>query len=205
MTYCFYSEELLDTSKRLRIHAPRADDGSVALTFLPPQTGRTEYNSDLSATRRLERSRHVLLERIDRLTAEAIAIEDDFNIDRWLPTDEQYMKMVEYINNRQYYRALGKLQRLVVQRLFELHKLNLSQTGNMGSERLSRSHKADVISDTLPPILLRLQGSHIPREKPSKTMQGYPECSQALQRCCAANGPSPPCLRLGQGLSLLVP
>ena len=101
----------------------------MELRFLEPQTGATNYTADLSATRRLERSRRVLLERVDRLTAEAIAIEDDFNIERWLPCDEQYIQTVEYINNRQYHRALGKIQRLVIQRLFELHKLNLSQTG----------------------------------------------------------------------------
>ena len=144
----FYSEDLLDTLKRLHTHAPSEDDGGIVLTFLPPQTGRMEYKSDLSATHRLKRSHWVLLERVDRLTAEVIAIEDDFNIDHWLPTDEQYMKTVEYINNRQYHRALSKLQRLVVQCLFELHKLNLSQTGDMGSARLSKSHKADVILDT---------------------------------------------------------
>ncbi|KAI0323319.1 hypothetical protein GY45DRAFT_1227486, partial [Cubamyces sp. BRFM 1775] len=36
---------------------------------------------------------------------------------------------LQYIATRKYQRALGKLQRLVIQRLFELHKLNLSQTG----------------------------------------------------------------------------
>ena len=72
----------------------------------------------------------MLLDRVDRLAAEAIAIEDEFHIrPSWQPEDEQYMKTVEYINNRRYHRALGKVQRLVIQRLFELHRLNLAQTG----------------------------------------------------------------------------
>lgn len=37
--------------------------------------------------------------------------------------------LVQYLQERRYCRALDKLQRLVIQRLFELHKLNVSQTG----------------------------------------------------------------------------
>ena len=92
--------------------------------------GATDYSGDLSATRRLERFRRQLLERIKRLTAEVIAIEDEFHINsRWKPGEELFVKTVEYINNRRYHRALGKVQRLVIQRLFELHRLNLAQTG----------------------------------------------------------------------------
>ena len=117
-------------SKRFRDRAPRREDGDVDLTFLPPRHTATDYYGDLSATRRLERSRRQLLERVERLTAEVIAIEDDFQVHRrWEPTDEQYIATLTYIHTRRYQRALGKLQRLVIQRLFELHKLNLAQTG----------------------------------------------------------------------------
>ncbi|PIL29500.1 hypothetical protein GSI_08308 [Ganoderma sinense ZZ0214-1] len=133
-------EELEDTSARFRNRAPRDEDGDVRLTFLVPQSGATDYAGDLSATRRLERSRRVLLERVDRLTAEAIAIESEFHVrSRWQPGDEQYMKTLEYINNRRYYRALGKVQRLVIQRLFELHRLNLAQTGYKARTYLAKS------------------------------------------------------------------
>jgi len=37
--------------------------------------------------------------------------------------------MMKYIAARKYHQALNALQRLVVQWLFELHKLNLAQTG----------------------------------------------------------------------------
>ncbi|KAI1782756.1 hypothetical protein LXA43DRAFT_904908 [Ganoderma leucocontextum] len=133
-------EDLADTSARFRNRAPRNEDGAVQLTFLAPQTGGTDYAGDLSATRRLERSRRVLLERVDRLTAEAIAIEDEFHVfSRWKPGEEQFMKTVEYINNRRYHRALGKVQRLVIQRLFELHRLNLAQTGYKARTYLAKS------------------------------------------------------------------
>lgn len=48
---------------------------------------------------------------------------------RWEVTDDKYIEMTKYIAARRYHRALDELQRLVVQRLFELHKLNLAQTG----------------------------------------------------------------------------
>jgi hypothetical protein len=48
---------------------------------------------------------------------------------RWQPGDSEYLETLKYIKMHQYHHALNKLQQLVVQRLFELHKLNLSQTG----------------------------------------------------------------------------
>ena len=48
---------------------------------------------------------------------------------RWQPGDILYDNTVKYIAPRKYQQALGRLQRLVILRLFELHKLNLSQTG----------------------------------------------------------------------------
>jgi len=48
---------------------------------------------------------------------------------RWQPSDTPYIETAKYMSERKYHLALDNLQRLVVQRLFELHKLNLSQTG----------------------------------------------------------------------------
>ena len=58
-----------------------------------------------------------------------MTVESEWGITRWQVTDPQYVETVKYIETRRYHRALGKLQRLVIQRLFELHKLNLAQTG----------------------------------------------------------------------------
>lgn len=55
---------------------------------------------------------------------------------RWETSDREYKEALEYINTRKYRRALERLHKLVVQRLFELHKMNLSNTGashNMSS------------------------------------------------------------------------
>ncbi|GBE88964.1 hypothetical protein SCP_1403720 [Sparassis crispa] len=47
---------------------------------------------------------------------------------RWQLTDTQYIATLKYMLTRKYLRALDNLQQLVVQRLFELYKLNLSHT-----------------------------------------------------------------------------
>ncbi|PSR73940.1 hypothetical protein PHLCEN_2v10247 [Hermanssonia centrifuga] len=47
---------------------------------------------------------------------------------RWEPQDDKYLETLKYAQTRQYHRALDHLQKLVVQRLFELQKLNLAET-----------------------------------------------------------------------------
>ncbi len=133
------SEELKDTSARYYDRVAQAAEAaptdepatSRPLTFLTPRNGPTTYEADLSATRKLETRRRHLCERVDQLTGDVIAIEVRLGIEhRWTPMDARYKDTVKYITERTYQRALGKLQRLVVQRLFELHKLNIAQTGN---------------------------------------------------------------------------
>ncbi|RDX50672.1 hypothetical protein OH76DRAFT_1455223 [Lentinus brumalis] len=132
-------DELLEVSERFRRRAPR-EDGVVQLTFLAPRSGPVGYDSDLSETRKLETRRRHLHDRVDRLSAEVASIEADYNIEtRWQPTDFLYRQTVDYIATRQYQRALGKLQRLVILRLFELQKLNIARTGYKVRTYLAKS------------------------------------------------------------------
>lgn len=48
----------------------------------------------------------------------------------WTDNHPEYRVTLDYLQQRDYHRALDKLQRLVVQRLFELSKANLSGMGN---------------------------------------------------------------------------
>ncbi|KAI0712638.1 hypothetical protein C8Q76DRAFT_769169 [Earliella scabrosa] len=110
--------------------AKDADTAPPPLTFMAPHNGPTNYDSDLSVTRKLETRRRELQATVDNREADVSAIEVRFGIEkRWEPMDSQYQNALHYVATREYQRALGKLQRLVVQRLFELHKLNLAQTG----------------------------------------------------------------------------
>ncbi|KAG2359427.1 hypothetical protein BDR07DRAFT_1452399 [Suillus spraguei] len=47
---------------------------------------------------------------------------------RWEPIDPQYIDTVKFIATKSFHKSLANLQCLVVQRLFELHKLNISKT-----------------------------------------------------------------------------
>jgi hypothetical protein len=88
------------------------------------------YAGAASQTQKIETNRRHLSERRDNALHEVIEMEVKMDIaHRWQAGDQEYLKTLTYIKERQYYRALDELRRLVIQRLFELHKLNLSQTG----------------------------------------------------------------------------
>lgn len=103
-------------------------------TFAPIATGVVNYNADTARTRNLERAQELARERLRAVELEVLALEVKLGITkRWEPFDEPYIETVKYIRERKYQRALDELQRLVVQRLFELHKLNLQHTGKLWS------------------------------------------------------------------------
>ncbi|KAI0371593.1 hypothetical protein BV20DRAFT_1035224 [Pilatotrama ljubarskyi] len=111
---------------------------SFNLDFLPARTSPiTDYEGELStghkaetARRKIETARRYLDDRRKALTLEVADLEVHLGIAaRWQPSDAEYMHVAQYIVTRKYQQALANVQRLVVQRLFELHKMNLSQTG----------------------------------------------------------------------------
>lgn len=109
--------------------------GGSSYAFTPPSTPENpviDYYAAASQTRRAETERHHLGERQDRLLREIIEVEVKMNITeghRWHSDCPEYIATLKYIAQRKYHQALRELQRLVVKRLFELHKLNISQTG----------------------------------------------------------------------------
>ncbi|KAH9911787.1 uncharacterized protein BXZ73DRAFT_56780 [Epithele typhae] len=102
---------------------------ALHLPTAPGFCSRHHYNAHVRETRRTESANRVLRERIDALDQELAEIEDTWGMTRWLPTDPRYTTAKVYMSTRRYQQALGRLQRLVIQRLFELHKLHLAQTG----------------------------------------------------------------------------
>lgn len=138
--------ERADAAKAAAPDSSSAPAPSAPLTFLTPHSGPTNYDQDLSATRRLESRRRDLADQVADLTADVKEIEARFEIDtRWTPLDARYQSAMKYRATREYQRALGRLQRLVIQRLFELHKLNIAQTGPSSTSLLS-SQVADCRS-----------------------------------------------------------
>ncbi|KAF9076441.1 hypothetical protein BDP27DRAFT_1210207 [Rhodocollybia butyracea] len=110
-----------NASTNFRLHTP-AD-----YQFL---SDAASYNVNLSEGRKAETRRRYLLEQRDKILFEVVQVETAMNVARrWEPNDREYREALKYINTRKYRQALEKLHKLVVQRLFELHKMNLSNTG----------------------------------------------------------------------------
>ena len=88
------------------------------------------YSHDLATTRKLETERRCALELRESCLRQVIEMEVRMGIEkRWEPSSPDYMETLQYLSTRRYQRALEELQRLVIQRLFELHKMNISATG----------------------------------------------------------------------------
>jgi hypothetical protein len=50
---------------------------------------------------------------------------------RWAPGDEKWIEVAAMLSKRRYQRALDHLQGLIIARMFELAKCNMSGTGNL--------------------------------------------------------------------------
>ncbi|KAK1219024.1 hypothetical protein PQX77_018276 [Marasmius sp. AFHP31] len=61
---------------------------------------------------------------------------------RWEPTDKEYQETGSAMRGRHYRRALEQLERLVVQRLLELTKLNMSGVGYKQHEKITQALRA---------------------------------------------------------------
>jgi hypothetical protein len=88
------------------------------------------YSSELSKTHRLETERRYCDERRQAILKDVVEMEVKMSITaRWQPSSAEYINAVQYLGRRKYEKALDHLQKLVVQRLFELHRMNQSQNG----------------------------------------------------------------------------
>lgn len=97
---------------------------------MPAHSGPTNYEAETSRTRKIETERRYLDDRRKVLTLEVVELEVRLGLHvQWQPSDPDYMRVSQYIATRKYQKALSNLQRLVIQRLFELHKMNLARTG----------------------------------------------------------------------------
>ncbi|KAF9487279.1 hypothetical protein BDN71DRAFT_1485354 [Pleurotus eryngii] len=108
-------------------------DAQRFITSYPTSaSGFHAYSSELSQTQKLETEQCHAHELYESTLREVIAIEIKLGVadqDHWQPSHSQYLETLKYMSLRRYHQALDKLQKLVVQRLFELHKMNLSASG----------------------------------------------------------------------------
>lgn len=62
---------------------------------------------------------------------EVLRYEEEHDIEtRWAPTSQEYLNALTIVTERKYLRAIDDLERLVVQRLFEMTKLGMSGVGS---------------------------------------------------------------------------
>ncbi|KAG6884740.1 hypothetical protein C0992_005852 [Termitomyces sp. T32_za158] len=108
-----------------------------------PDDAETEtYASGLSSTRKRETKRRHADERRDQLTRDVILLEERLNISRehrWTFASPEFLEISKYISKRTYEKAVDKLQKLVIQRLFELQRLNLSYTAYKMRTHIAKS------------------------------------------------------------------
>jgi hypothetical protein len=82
---------------------------------------------------------------------------------RWDPMSPEYLETLGYLSIRKYQRALEELQRLVIQCLFELHRMNMSATGEC-------SFKNSDLSVTITSLSLSHANAHC--EGSTEPLQG---------------------------------
>ncbi|KAJ7707057.1 hypothetical protein B0H14DRAFT_3643874 [Mycena olivaceomarginata] len=98
----------------------------LAAPFIPPTTD-TSYAEAAKETRRVETKQCHALEVANKSLGAVQDLELKLGITvRWEPGSEAWVKAAKMVSSRRYQRALDQLQGLVVARMFELSKVNMS-------------------------------------------------------------------------------
>lgn len=147
------------------------------------------YTHDLSTTRKLETDRRLAIELRESCLRQVIDLEVSMNVEkRWDLLSPEYLETLGYLATRKYQRALEELQRLVVQRLFELHRMNVSATGECSLALLGFLTMIKILS-------VPYANAH--REGAPEPLQGDQECCENIQCCCCTIGSPSPIDQLG--------
>ncbi|KAG2123744.1 hypothetical protein DEU56DRAFT_873408 [Suillus clintonianus] len=129
-----------------KLRSMEAKYGSVtSVPFLTYTPANFTQSSGLDATTR-DSSRAVEAERasaLQRLQLQMNVVDDfecHYGINkRWVSSDPQYIQAREYCSQRRFTRAVEQLEGLVIQRLFELSRANLSGTGYKMRKHISKA------------------------------------------------------------------
>lgn len=92
------------------------------------------------AEKEIEKTHRQAVENIRRTVEVIQSYERRLGAERWVRGSEQWIKHEEMLHNRRYQRCLDNLERLVVSRMFELTKMNMSGTGACSSLPCIQSH-----------------------------------------------------------------
>ena len=132
-----YTVSLTPTSRR------RLAAATNAWTVITPQSIST--TRDLTQSIETERRHAQEVEARDLIIVQNLELKlGIFN--RWVPADDEWKQAVEMVGKRRYQKCLDSLEGLVVARMFELTKMNMSQTGTWLILFYLLSDKIQVIS-----------------------------------------------------------
>lgn len=93
-------------------------------------SAEASYNAALSDTCKTETRWKFISEQCSRVLFDVLQMEELLNITmQWSLLDPEHTKALKYMNQQKHQQCLEWLHKLVIQQLFELHKMNLSQTG----------------------------------------------------------------------------
>ncbi|KAH9831718.1 uncharacterized protein C8Q71DRAFT_798813 [Rhodofomes roseus] len=122
----------------------RLEEASSKLTAATVELRKVEGNIAQYATKEVARVRGNRTRAANRYFAtddDCRAYEQELQIAvRWLPASDEYQEACQLLTLREYQRSLDELERLVVQRLFELTKAGMS--GYKLREKISKALKA---------------------------------------------------------------
>ncbi|KAJ7238094.1 hypothetical protein B0H12DRAFT_1025997, partial [Mycena haematopus] len=111
-------------------HQERVDAiRNVSCPFVPAETDTT-YAAAAAQTRRIETQRRHALEVLGKTLNDVQELELKLGIQtRWQQGDDDWVAAAALVENRRFQRAIDELEGLVVARMFELSKVNMSDTG----------------------------------------------------------------------------
>ncbi|KAL7284497.1 hypothetical protein ACG7TL_001788 [Trametes sanguinea] len=133
---CEYIEALQELEQQ-RMKDVAAIDAYKNLDYLIVKEGITA-----NRIRAIQREYRFAQTRVQRAEEKVQRLEEQLDIDvRWLPASQEYRDAAAEMGLRRYRRALDNLERLVVQRLFELKKLGMNGIGYKLREKIGQALK----------------------------------------------------------------
>ncbi|KAG1745379.1 uncharacterized protein EDB91DRAFT_1236322 [Suillus paluster] len=122
------------------------------------------YSANLSQTRKLETQQHFAAKHFAVIQRKVISMEIKLGIANcWNISSPEYQDTLKYMTLRKYHKALNNLQHLVVQQLFELQRLNVSQTAIQNAVK-KYNEVASELQPPWPPLECFLDEFNLLRE-----------------------------------------
>ncbi|ESK96792.1 hypothetical protein Moror_6664 [Moniliophthora roreri MCA 2997] len=92
--------------------------------------------------RKVEVRNSTTFKRYEAALEQLVDFQVEHNLDEWSDSDQRYLDALRGLTERKYRRALEQLEHLVVQRLFELTKLNMSDVGYKQRQKITNALKS---------------------------------------------------------------